>query len=84
MEFNRPLGVDGGYNVWTHLRRTMKLSKQIKNSLLSIETILDNALRIAQNQNVAQVTISRNDASRMLESIDEHIDNLRDIENLTK
>ena len=62
----------------------MKLSKQIKNSLLSMETILDNALRIAQNQNVAQVTISRNDASRILESIDEHIDNLRDIENLTK
>ncbi len=62
----------------------MKLSRQIKNSLLSMETILDNALRIAQNQNVAQVTISRNDASRILESIDEHLGNLRDIENLTK
>jgi len=61
----------------------MKLSKQIKNSLLSMETILDNALRVAQNQNAKHVTISRNDASRILESIDEHIDNLRDIERLT-
>ena len=50
-----------------------------------METILDNALRIAQlRKNCDQIMISRNDASRMLESIDEHIDNLRDIENLTK
>ena len=62
----------------------MKLSKQIKNSLLSIDTIIGNALGIAEHTGNTGVTISQGDAKRILEWANEHIENLRDIEKLSR
>ena len=52
----------------------MKLSKRIKNPLLSIETILENGMFVADNQQSEQVVLSRQDACRMLQWI-EHLKN---------
>jgi len=62
----------------------MKLSKQIKNTLLGIDTILYNAFRISVQTDSPTVTISKNDAKRILEWANEHIENLRDIEKLSR
>jgi len=47
----------------------MKLSKRIRNPLLGIETILENGMFVANNQNIEQVVISRQDTTRILEWI---------------
>jgi|5_EtaG_2_1085323.scaffolds.fasta_scaffold262286_1 predicted mannosyl-3-phosphoglycerate phosphatase (HAD superfamily) len=52
----------------------MKLSKKIRNPLLSIETILENAMTVANNQESEQVIISRQDTCKMLQWI-EHLKN---------
>ena len=62
----------------------MKISKQIKNSLLSIDTIISNALGIAEHTDNTGVTISQKDARRILEWANEHIENLSDIEKLNR
>ena len=62
----------------------MKLSKQIKNTLLGIDTIIDNAFRISVQIDSPTVTISQKDAKRILEWANEHIENLRDIEKLSR
>tara|TARA_B100001769_G_scaffold42412_2_gene29577 strand:+ start:192 stop:392 length:201 start_codon:yes stop_codon:yes gene_type:complete len=45
----------------------MRLSKRIKNPLLGIETILENGLKVANNQDSEQVIISKQDTLRILE-----------------
>ena len=45
----------------------MKLSKRIKNPLLSIETILENSMLVAVGGESEQVIISRRDTLRMIE-----------------
>jgi len=62
----------------------MKLSKQIKNTLLGIDTIIGNALGIAEHTDNSGVTISQKDAKRILDWASEHIENLRDIEKLSR
>jgi hypothetical protein len=62
----------------------MKTSKQIKNALLSIDTILYNAFRISVQTDSPTVTMSKNDAKRILEMVSENLDNLRDIERLSR
>lgn len=52
----------------------MKLSKKIRNPLLSIETILENSMSVANNNQSEQVVLSRQDACRMLQWI-EHLKN---------
>lgn len=52
----------------------MKLSKKIRNPLLSIETRLENAMTVANNQESEQVIISRQDTCKMLQWI-EHLKN---------
>ena len=47
----------------------MKLSKRIKNPLLSIETILENGLKVANNNQREQVILSKQDTTRILEWI---------------
>ena len=47
----------------------MKLSKRIKNPLLSIETILENGMFVANNNQSEQVMLSRQDTTRILEWI---------------
>ena len=49
----------------------MQISNKIKNPLLSIETILENGLKVANNQEREQVIISKQDTLRMLEWLDE-------------
>tara|TARA_R110002074_G_scaffold376920_1_gene554192 strand:+ start:680 stop:883 length:204 start_codon:yes stop_codon:yes gene_type:complete len=44
----------------------MKLSKRIKNPLLSIETILYNGFRVAINSESDQVILSRKDTLRII------------------
>ena len=62
----------------------MKLSKQIKNTLLSIDTIIDNAVRVSVQIDDPTVTISMNDAKKILEWSKEQYENLSDIEKLNK
>ncbi len=49
----------------------MKLSKRIKNPILSIETILENELMVADGKQIRQVTISSNKVAEMLDWIAE-------------
>ena len=62
----------------------MKLSKQIKNTLLSVDTIIGNALGIAEHTSNTGVTISQNDAKRILDWVNENLADLRDIEKLSR
>ena len=62
----------------------MKLSNQIKNTLLGIDTIIGNAQRVSEQIESPTVTISQKDAQRILNWANEHIENLRDIEKLNR
>tara|TARA_R110002012_G_C11173923_1_gene556063 strand:+ start:199 stop:402 length:204 start_codon:yes stop_codon:yes gene_type:complete len=49
----------------------MKLSKRIKNPLLSIETILENGMLVAVGGESEQVILSHRDTLRMIEWLKE-------------